>query len=159
MDTGWRAYLCREFDRMAGERCRQGRQRSSIPGLWQRGLKRAGTPVLHFLRDRLAVLSHRANSIYVFNVDAQDFAYAPGLRHASSRTVGRVAIEDLRDLSQRGIGEKMILQRQEPFARLSASGVAGSVHFHIRGDERPDQPRPYRALVVCAIAFDGSPAV
>src|ERR1700690_1415850 len=72
-----------------------GRQRSGDPGLWQRGLNRAGTPVLHFLGDSLAVLSHRANSLNVFNVSPQDFAYAPGLCHASSRTVGRVAIEDL----------------------------------------------------------------
>lgn len=63
------------------------------------GIRRAG---LTFHRE---LGRRRANSIYVFDIGTQHFTHTPGLRRAPGRTLRGVAIENFRDMAQRGIGK------------------------------------------------------
>src|SRR6266567_90659 len=49
---------------------------------------------------------------------------------------------------------KVVLYGPEPLGCLLSRGGAGSVHLYICRDERPQQPRPHRSLVVGAVAFE-----
>ena len=74
------------------------------------------------------VLGHRADAVDFFDEHAQDFSDAPGLRDAPSGTLRSVAVEDLGDVAEAGIGE-MSLQGSEPFGSLTSRLVAASVHL------------------------------
>src|SRR5215471_17759040 len=90
-------------------------------------------------------------SLQVFGSSPEHLGDAPGLRHASTRGVRRVAIGDLRDLTQT-LGVQVGIECAQPRRGLCARGAAASVHLHIRRDKRAKKPGPYRALVICAVA-------
>ena len=90
--------------------------------------------------------------MYVLDMRAQNLSYAPGLSYASTGMIGRVAVEDLRDVTESGIGQ-MFFHGQEPLGSLPAGGVGSAIHLHVRSNERSEQPGPYRPLVIRAIAF------
>src|SRR4051812_1164425 len=100
----------------------------------------------------------RPDSLHVFHIRAQNFCHTPRLCDASARPVRGVGFEDLGDVTQPSFG-KMTLQRLEPFGGLLPSCIAASVHLYIGSNEWPQEPRPYRSLVVSTIAFERAASV
>src|SRR6185436_9136664 len=74
----------------------------------------------------------------------QHLGDAPGLRDAAARHVGRLGVEDLADRSHAAIAE-MPIEAAEQAAR---AGAILRVRLQPGVDERSDQPRPHRALVI-----------
>src|SRR5262249_7668713 len=84
-------------------------------------------------------------------LDAQQFRDAPRLRGAADRSMGSIAVVDLRDLAQSSTLE-FRLPRLHPVTDSLARGRVEFVDLQIRLEERPQQPWPDRALVIRRIA-------
>src|SRR5436190_2560264 len=76
--------------------------------------------------------------------DAQHFGDAPGLRDAPARHERRLGIEDLADRSDTRVAQVAVETVEYPACAVAVLWI----HLQPRVDERPDQPRPHRALVV-----------
>src|SRR5215813_15605071 len=90
---------------------------------------------------------------YLLAQDTQDFGDAPGLSEASAGQMRRVTLEDLSYLTNATITE-MIGQAGKELISALANFRCGAMHANIRGEKRPKQPGPYRALVVGSIAAE-----
>src|SRR6266567_2120445 len=85
---------------------------------------------------------------------AQHLRDGPGLRDATARMEGRVAIENLADAAE-SMNVQMIRHRTEKLR----CAVWVVVNAEVRESERAKQPGPHRSLVVRAIAIDGWTAI
>ncbi len=79
---------------------------------------------------------------------AQHFGNTPGLRNAAAGVVRLSGIEHFADRADPRFAQ-MFWKPREKFTRR---GSIVRMDFQPRVDERPDQPRPNRALMVGAIA-------
>ena len=97
-------------------------------------------------------LWHRPQSVNILHQRPQYFCHAPRLRDTAARPLGRVAVENFRDVAQAAIG-KMVLKRREPRGSLAVRDITVPVDLYVGGDERSHQPRPDGSLVIGAIAL------
>src|SRR3989441_7808381 len=78
---------------------------------------------------------------------AQRLGHAPGLGDAAVRQERRVAVEDLGDRAQPVVA-KVIGERRE----VLAGRLRITIDVEVSEGEGPEQPAPYRALVIGAVA-------
>jgi hypothetical protein len=96
-------------------------------------------------------VSGGSNTPNIFHHAPQNLRYAPGLCDTATRSVRWIAIEDLRNLPN-SIISNVLPQLREPRVGPQPNVRIVSMHFHIGGDKRPQQPRPDYALVVGSVA-------
>src|SRR5262245_32298435 len=79
--------------------------------------------------------------------DPNQLCDAPGLCRTAARYVRTFGIEDLADVADAAVRQVRIQRGDDP------GGLRGiPVHLEPGIHERPDQPRPYRALVIRRVA-------
>src|SRR5438093_269389 len=89
----------------------------------------------------------------IFNNHTQDFCNAPSLRETSARTVGRIAIENLGDMTKTSFGQ-MTRESIKPHPNLILNLLSVAVYLEIRVDKRAEQPCPDRSLMIRAVSRD-----
>jgi len=92
-------------------------------------------------------------------IEPQQFSHRPGLKRAAARCVRRIGVGDFRHVAEAGVAQVLYERREE--ARTGLAFCAGGivVHPHPGFDERSDQSRPYRALMVRPVALARAAAV
>ena len=73
----------------------------------------------------------------IFDHGAQNLCDTPSLGKTPARAVGRIAIEDLGNMTQARLGQ-MSRQDSNPFPNLVPNLVSISIHFEISVDKRPE---------------------
>src|SRR5437588_276023 len=79
---------------------------------------------------------------------AKNLGHAPRLCGAAARVIRRLGVEDLADRADAGVGQVWF----ESIEKAQSAGAVGRMDFEPRVDERSDQPRPDRALMIGGIA-------
>ena len=88
----------------------------------------------------------------IFNQRPQRFCHRPGLRNATAWMMRSVGIENLRYLSQAGLGEMNLESIQQPSGLPSRRGIPTEA-FDPGRHQRSQEKRPDRALMIGAISF------
>src|ERR671918_2789961 len=86
-------------------------------------------------------------------IESQQFGQRPGLKRATAGRVRWVRVGNLRDVTEAG-GVEMFRERgDEASAGLALHLLAAAVHAHPGFNESADEPRPYRTLMIDAVAI------
>src|SRR5918995_3760982 len=92
--------------------------------------------------------SHGENA----QIQPERFSNGPGLKRAPARSVRRVSIGDLRDVTQPALLEVRLQWIEKAFARLTPGTGRVSPHPEPGLHKRTEEPGPHRALMIAAIA-------
>src|SRR5207249_9124224 len=77
----------------------------------------------------------------------------PRLERAAARRVWRFGVGNFRDVTEPGLFKMRQDRRQKIAARFAFGFVRIAANAHPRLDERTNQPRPDRSLVIGAVAL------
>ena len=86
-------------------------------------------------------------------IQTQRFADGPRLKRTTAWSVGWLGVGDFRNVAEAGFLKMREDWRQKLAARLAFGFVRIAANTHPRLDERTNQPRPDRALVIGAVAL------
>src|SRR5919106_2710099 len=86
-------------------------------------------------------------------IESQQFGQRPGLKRATAGRVRSVRIGNLRDVTEPGRVQMFHEGGDEARPGFALHLIAAAVHAHPGFDESPDEPRPYSALMIDAVAI------
>ena len=86
-------------------------------------------------------------------IEADQFRQRPRLKRATARCVRQFGIGDLGNMPETAVIDMIQERREKARARLPLGFTGIAAHSNPGFDEGADQPRPDRALVICAVAL------